>query len=135
MAEFQGDREERIGRREADPALIALLARGASIRNAGDELNLSETTIYRRLRSPKFKARLDAVKDAIVAQSITKAADGLNKASETLVSLLDSKTEMVRLYAAKALHDITHRGIAVEALDRRVRQMKQQMRKLKRAKA
>src|SRR5262245_41062145 len=124
-------KDERTGRKEADGRLVAELASGKSIADVAAAVGVGQRTIYRRLQSPKFRSRLDAAKDALVSQAVTLAANNLSKASDTLVKLLDSKSEMVQLNAARALHDITHRQISIENLDRRVREMKRLLRERK----
>ncbi len=46
------------GRRKADDRLIMALACGATVESAARQAGIGETTVYRHMREPDFKARL-----------------------------------------------------------------------------
>jgi hypothetical protein len=50
-------------RKQADTLLVAAVAKGATVAQAGLQAGVNERTVYRRLRQPEFQARIQAVQD------------------------------------------------------------------------
>ena len=91
------------GREEKDRVILEALASGATPKEAADLAHVSGKTVQRRLQSRLFTARLEALR-AESREGITKAVQGgATKAVATLVELLDSPDDSVRLGAARTL--------------------------------
>jgi hypothetical protein len=99
------------GRHQADEALIRVLAIGNTVRAAATAAGVSEATVYRRLRDPKFTAKLQAAKDEIVRRTVDVLSSAGVAAVATLVSLNNDRKApaVVRLGAARTLLEIGHR--------------------------
>jgi hypothetical protein len=90
----------------ADELLAHALAAGRTIAGAAQTAGVSESTAYRRLREPGFRARvnelraalLDAVTGQITAETLT--------ACQVLSRLLRSPSEMTQLRAAKTMIEL-----------------------------
>jgi transposase len=96
------------GRRQADQLLLVALACGATIEAAAQKAGLSQATVYRRLRDPEFKNRIQqAQSDMVKRASGTLTAAGM-EAIKTLLGLLQSSTTpaSVRLGAARAVLEL-----------------------------
>ncbi len=96
------------GRRQADQLLLVALACGATVEAAAQKAGLSQATVYRRLRDPEFKERIqDVQSDMVKRASGTLTAAGM-EAIKTLLALLQSSSTPagVRLGAARAVLEL-----------------------------
>jgi hypothetical protein len=91
-------------KRNADEALIAALACGATLESAAQAAGLSVRTAHRRRRDPEFNQRLEAYRaDMVQRTSGTMTAAGA-QAVKTLLELQSPSTPpSIRLNAAKAI--------------------------------
>ena len=81
---------------------------------------LNRTTFYKWLKKPEFKAELDRQRDEVAAEAFGVLSQGLTKAVETLVSLLDNKDDRLKRLAAKDVIDFIIRHKENEDLDKRL---------------
>ncbi len=81
---------------------------------------LNRTTFYKWLKIPQFKAELDRQRDEITAEAFGVLSQGLTKAVETLVGLLDNKDDRLKRLAAKDVIDFIIRHKENEDLDERL---------------
>ena len=95
------------GRRHADAALIAALAGGATMADAARAAGVGERTVYRRLQTPAFRARVIAARADLVERAAARLADAAGAAVTTLGELLVAGTPpAVRLGAARAVLEL-----------------------------
>ena len=116
-----GDR----GKRGADAPIVAALAAGASVPAAAKAGGVSEATVYRRLREPAFRQRVDEARAEIVARAVAKLSAASTEAADTLRRLLYSPMDFARLAAARSIlelgvklredQDLAERVAALEA--------------------
>ena len=88
---------------------------------------LNRTTFYKWLKIPEFKAELDHQRDDIAAEAFGVLSQGLTKAVETLVSLLDNKDDRLKRLAAKDVIDFIIRHKEIEDLDKRLAAIEQRL--------
>lgn len=81
---------------------------------------LNRTTFYEWLKIPEFKAELDRQRNEITAEAFGVLSQGLTKAIETLVGLLDIKDDRLKRLAAKDVIDFIVRHKENEDLDKRL---------------
>jgi hypothetical protein len=81
---------------------------------------LNRTTFYEWLKIPEFKAELDRQRDEVAAEAFGVLSQGLTKAVETLVGLLDIKDDRLKRLAAKDVIDFIIRHKEKEDLDERL---------------
>jgi hypothetical protein len=94
-------------RRNADEALIAALACGATIENAARSAGTSVATANRRLKDPTFRKRLQDFKDGMVQRSAATLTAASTESVKTLLSLQQSTVPYtVRLGAARAIIEL-----------------------------
>lgn len=86
-----------------DDKLFAALVSGCHIQNAARAAGISERTAYRRLEDPKFRAQLERSRRALRESVLARLSDAGLDAISTLVDLLESEDENVRLKAAKTI--------------------------------
>ena len=81
---------------------------------------VNRTTFYEWLKIPKFKAELDRQRDEIATEAFGVLSQGLTKAVETLVGLLDNKDDRLKRLTAKDIIDFIIRHKENEHLDERL---------------
>lgn len=94
------------GRKNADEALLAALAGGASVQAAGRLSGLSERTVYRRLQDRAFRARLNQARADMLERALGHLSRGAAEAAVTLRRLLRSADERVKLGAARSILEL-----------------------------
>jgi hypothetical protein len=84
---------------------------------------VNRTTFYEWLKMPEFKAELDQQRDEIAAEAFGVLSQGLTKAVEAIVSLLDTKDDRLKRLAAKDVIDFIIRHKENEDLDDRLKEV------------
>jgi hypothetical protein len=93
-------------KRNADQALILVLACGATVESAARKCSVSESTVYRRLQEPAFKRQVQNVRGEMLQRTSGALAASSMEAVKALLQLLTGgKNEMVRLGAGRAVLD------------------------------
>ena len=92
---------------------------------------INKTTFYKWLKEPEFKAELDRQRDEVVSDAFGVLSQGLTKAVETLVGLLDIKDDRLKRLAAKDVIDFIIRHKENEDLDERLTAIEQRLSKQK----
>lgn len=88
---------------------------------------INKTTLYKWLKEPEFKAELDQQRDEIAAEAFGVLSQGLTKAVETLVGLLDNKDDRLKRLAAKDVIDFIIRYKENEDLDERLKEVEKRL--------
>jgi len=92
------------GRQHADNAILLALACGATVENAARAAGVGPRTVHRRLESPEFARRLQAMRADMVQRTAGLLTGASMEAVKTLVELLKpSNPANVRLGAARAI--------------------------------
>jgi hypothetical protein len=92
------------GRRGADEALLLALACGATKENAAHKAGVSERTVYRRLKDPEFRQRLQTLRTDMVQRAANVLTASAMEAVKTLLSLQEGTvSNSVRLGAARTI--------------------------------
>jgi hypothetical protein len=88
---------------KGDGMLIPALGSGKSLREAAKKAGMGERTASRRLSDPAFCAELRRVQFQMVSQAALRLGEAATEAVMTLKKLLKSKSETVRLSAARTI--------------------------------
>ncbi len=91
------------------------------------EAKINKTTLYKWLKEPEFKAELDRQRDEVAAEAFGVLSQGLTKAVETLVGLLDNKDDRLKRLAAKDVIDFIIRHKENEDLDERLKEVEKRL--------
>lgn len=110
-------------KRDIDGALALYLASGMTIANAAERAGVCERTARRRLKEPKFRRRLDALKREVVGRAVAMLANGMAHAAERLIGLVDSPDEKIALTASKAVLEIGMRFRKAEEIERKLQDL------------
>lgn len=92
-----------------DSALISALLTHATIKQASDEVGLSEQAVYSRLRKPDFRTKLQNARDNQFQVISSKLEDANFLALDTLVKILDDKevSAGIKVRASQTLLDLS----------------------------
>jgi len=107
-------------RRDANHALAAALAAGATKQQAAEMIGVGERTVYRRLEDVKFRHRIDLARAELVSQAVGRLTDASTAAVATLRALLEADSESVRLGACRAILDLGLKLRESEEFERRI---------------
>ncbi len=88
---------------------------------------VNRTTFYTWLKKPEFKGELDRQRDEIAAEAFGVLSQGLTRAVETLVGLLDNKDDRLKRLAAKDVIDFIIRHKENEDLDERLKEVEKRL--------
>jgi hypothetical protein len=110
-------------RKNADCALIAALASGATVQAASVAAGVAERTVYRRLEDPAFRRRVSETRGRMLAQAVGLLADASSRAVTTLTNLLEGESESVRLSAAKSIIELGCKLRESTELEERINQL------------
>src|SRR5262245_20606263 len=91
------------GRKGVDAKLLRLLAGGASQQDAAALVGVSAKTVQRRVKTPRFAARLAALRHEIVEAARARLRSHLHRAADRLGAQTDSDDERIAQGAAKAV--------------------------------
>ena len=115
-------------RKKAEDALLLALACGATVEAAGRQCGLSERTIYRRLREPDFRQRLQDLRADMVQRTAGTLTAAATEAVRTLLDLQKpTAPPPVRLGAAKAILEIGMKVREVAELEQRLQALEEQV--------
>lgn len=98
--------------RVTDNQLISALLSSATIKQASDEVGLSEQSVYSRLRKPDFRKKLQSARNDQFQVISSKLEDANFKALDTLINILDDKevSAGVKVRASQTLLDLSLRN-------------------------
>ncbi len=103
-----------VQRKNNEDALLLALACGATVEAAARQCQLTERTVYRRLKELAFQTRLQEIRTDMVRRCAGMLTAAASEAVRTLLSLQkDSIPAAVRLGAARAVLEI---GIKVREM-------------------
>jgi len=84
-------------------ACIALIARGMSTDAAGAELGISGRTVRRMREDTNFQAEVEAIRRAVLDETVAALTTAVRDAVATLHDALDDPSAVVRVRAASEL--------------------------------
>lgn len=98
--------------RVTDNQLISALLSSATIKQASDEVGLSEQAVYSRLRKVDFRTKLQNARNDQFQVISSKLEDANFKALNTLVSILDDSevSAGIKVRASQTLLDLSLRN-------------------------
>ena len=116
-------RRRRLSRR-AEQAIVALLEHGTH-EKAAAALGISPVTLWRLQRKPEFRRALLEARRVAFAQAIGRLQHGSSAAATTLLRVMCDATAPAasRVRAAQCVLDSTARGIALQDLEMRLREL------------
>jgi len=110
--------------RKQEEAIAALLSE-ATMAAAAEKVRVNEVTLWRWLKLPDFKAAFRAARREVVEKSTAQLQQASWAASTTLLKLLASPSDSVRLRAATAILDYANKGIELIDFEERLTRLEQ----------
>ena len=86
-----------------DVLLAMALAAGASASDAARQLEVSISTVKRRMADPDFRRFVADLRAEMLARALGRVTDNMTRAADTLARLLDSQNPAIQIRAARAL--------------------------------
>ena len=88
---------------------------------------INKTTYYKWLKDPEFKAELDKKRNEVVSDAFGILSQGLTKAVENLVELLDHTDDRLKRMACKDVIEYIIKHKETEDLDERLTAIEQRL--------
>lgn len=88
---------------------------------------INKATLYKWLKDPEFKAELNRQRDEVAAEALGMLSQGLTKAVETLVGLLDNKDDRLKRLTSKDVIDFIIRYKENEDLNKRLMEVEKRL--------
>jgi len=118
------------GRKElTDRQLSAIshLIAAPSIEQGCKRARVSKAAVYEWLKNESFKAELKRQRDELIRGALDSLKVNVSKATETLVKLLDSKSEPIRARAAEDIIEFAQKAIEHEELEKRIEALEERL--------
>ncbi|OGW16731.1 MAG: hypothetical protein A3G93_08465 [Nitrospinae bacterium RIFCSPLOWO2_12_FULL_45_22] len=106
---------------------IPYLVSCKTIDEAAQKARVSRCHIYKWLEAPSFKEELQRQRDIVTREALEKLKASITKAIDTLVSLLISDNENIKLRASMSIVDYTLKSIELQDLEKRVSILEEQL--------
>ncbi|MFA5252211.1 MAG: phBC6A51 family helix-turn-helix protein [Phycisphaerae bacterium] len=92
-----------------------------------EKARVSRKTFYEWLKQPEFKAELDRQRNEITAEAFGILSQGLTKAVENLVKLLDHADDRLKRLACKDVIEYILEHKTIDDLDKRLAAIEQRL--------
>jgi hypothetical protein len=86
-----------------DVVLATALATGASASAAARQMDLSISTVKRRMADPDFRKLVCDLRQEVFTAALGRMTDNMTRAADAVSALLDAEQPAVRLRAARTL--------------------------------
>jgi transposase-like protein len=116
--------DEKLSRKQ-EQAIAALLSE-ATVAAAAEKTGVNEVTIYRWLKLPDFLAAYRKARREVVEKAVAQLQQSSWAASTTLVRLLGSSSDSIRLRAAQTILDQANKGIELLDFEERLSALEEQ---------
>ena len=100
--------------------VIPYLLAAPSVEQGCKRARVSKAAVYAWLRDETFRHELKRQRGAIIERALDRLKTNINKATETLVKLLDSDKEAIQARAAEDIIEFTQKALEHEELERRI---------------
>lgn len=110
-----------------DVLLAMALAAGASASDAGRQLDVSLSTVRRRMADPDFRKFVGDLRDQMLERALGRVTDTMTRAADALAALLDDPKPPIRIRAARALLSFGLRLHDAVDVTERVRRLEEEL--------
>jgi hypothetical protein len=111
--------------RKQEQAIAALLSE-ATVASAAEKAGVGEVTLYRWLKLPDFLAAYRGARREVVEKAVAQLQQGSWAASTTLMRLLGSDSDAVRLRAAQTILEHANKGLELIDFEERLEALERQ---------
>jgi transposase len=107
--------------------VIPYLLAAPSFEEGCKRAGVSKVTVYGWLKQEIFRQELKRQRDELIERALDNLKANVSKATETLVKLLDSKSEPIRARAAEDIIEFAQKAIEHEELEKRVQALEERL--------
>ena len=107
--------------------VIPYLLAAPSLEEGCKRARVSKVTVYGWLKQEVFRHELKRQRDELIERALDSLKANVSKATETLVTLLDSKSEPIRARAAEDIIEFAQKAIEHEELERRIQVLEERL--------
>jgi hypothetical protein len=115
---------ERLTRKQ-EQAISALLSE-TTLAAAAEKAGVSEMSLRRWQQNPDFRAAYHEARRQVVEKAVSQLQQSSWAASTTLVRLLGSESDSVRLRAAQTILDLANKGLEMLDFEERLSALERQ---------
>lgn len=108
-----------------DEILVAYLRSGFNLSETAKALGVCRQTIAKRVQTPEFQKQLTEYRNTLFRSSSQELLEATTKASKTLVKLLDSSNENVRLQSAVKILNLSADYTTIDDLQQELNSLKE----------
>lgn len=105
--------------------LTAYVSSGFNLTKTAQKLNLCRQTVAKRINSDEFQEELSQYRKHLFQSSSQELLEATTKASRTLVTLLSSKNENIRLQSAVKILNIANDTTVIDDLQQELNSLKE----------
>lgn len=105
--------------------LMAYISSGFNLSKTAQKLNLCRQTVAKRVNSSEFQKQLTEYRKNLFRSSSQELLEATTKASKTLVKLLASSSENVRLQSAVKILNIASDTTVIDDLQQEINSLKE----------
>jgi len=91
-----------------------------TLEEAGKRASISPKQIHEWMKDPTFQTELQTQRNSIFCNALASLKTGSQKASQTLIELLDNKDPRIRLLASEKILSYAFKSIELLELDERI---------------
>jgi AcrR family transcriptional regulator len=107
--------------------VIPHLLEAPSTEEACRRARINKTTVYEWLKNETFREALKRARDEVIERALDSLKANVSKATETLVKLLDSKSEPIRARAAEDIIEFAQKALEHEELEKRIEALEERL--------
>ena len=105
--------------------LVAYLRSGFNLSETAKALGVCRQTIAKRVQTPEFQKQLTEYRNTLFRSSSQELLEATTKASKTLVKLLDSSNENVRLQSAVKILNLSADYTTIDDLEQELNSLRE----------
>lgn len=105
--------------------LTAYVSSGFNLTRTAQQLNICRQTVAKRVQTPEFQALLTEYRKKLFQQSSQILLENTLRASKTLVKLLNSKSENIKLQTAVKILNLSADYTTIDNLEQELNSLKE----------
>lgn len=108
-----------------DEILVAYLRSGFNLSETAKTLGVCRQTVAKKIQTPEFQKQLTEYRKNLFQSASQQLLEATTKSSATLIKLLDSSNENVRLQSAVKILNIANDTTVIDDLEQELNSLKE----------
>lgn len=105
--------------------LMAYIANGFNLSRTAQQLNICRQTVAKKVQTPEFQKQLTEYRKNLFQSASQNLLESTQSASRTLIKLLNSKNENIRLQSAVKILNIASDTTVIDDLEQELNSLKE----------